>query len=103
METEAGMLMCGWLAGWLFSLLRGDPPVAIHCVAEKPPLDLPFRGVSRSLFPLPLHLFVPVRAGVLVPELRTAQENARLEIGSQRRVAETAARTRWAFWVYIYI
>ena len=28
--------------------------------------------------------FVPVLAGVLVPELRTARENARLEIGSQR-------------------
>ena len=28
--------------------------------------------------------FVPVLAGVLVPELRPAQENARLEIGSQR-------------------
>ena len=28
--------------------------------------------------------FVPVPAGVLVPELRPAQENARLEIGSQR-------------------
>ena len=27
---------------------------------------------------------VPSPAGVLVPELRTAQENARLEIGSQR-------------------
>ena len=27
---------------------------------------------------------VPVLAGVLVPELRTARENARLEIGSQR-------------------
>ena len=27
---------------------------------------------------------VPVPAGVLVPELRTARENARLEIGSQR-------------------
>ena len=27
---------------------------------------------------------VPVPAGVLVPELRTAQENTRLEIGSQR-------------------
>ena len=29
-------------------------------------------------------LLVPAPAGVLVPELRTAQENARLEIGSQR-------------------
>ena len=28
--------------------------------------------------------FVPVPAGVLVPERRTARENARLEIGSQR-------------------
>ena len=28
--------------------------------------------------------FVPVLAGVLVPELQTARENARLEIGSQR-------------------
>ena len=28
--------------------------------------------------------FVPVLAGVLVPERRTARENARLEIGSQR-------------------
>ena len=28
--------------------------------------------------------FVPVRPGVLVPELRPARENARLEIGSQR-------------------
>ena len=28
--------------------------------------------------------FVPVLAGVLVPQLRTARENARLEIGSQR-------------------
>ena len=28
--------------------------------------------------------FVPVLAGVLVPELRPAQENARLEIGSKR-------------------
>ena len=28
--------------------------------------------------------FVPALAGVLVPELRTARENARLEIGSQR-------------------
>ena len=27
---------------------------------------------------------VPAPAGVLVPELRTARENARLEIGSQR-------------------
>ena len=27
---------------------------------------------------------VPVRPGVLVPELRPARENARLEIGSQR-------------------
>ena len=27
---------------------------------------------------------VPVLAGVLVPELQTARENARLEIGSQR-------------------
>ena len=28
--------------------------------------------------------FVPVLAGVLVPEGRTARENTRLEIGSQR-------------------
>ena len=28
--------------------------------------------------------FVPAFAGVLVPELRTARENTRLEIGSQR-------------------
>ena len=28
--------------------------------------------------------FVPVLAGVLVPELRPARENARLDIGSQR-------------------
>ena len=28
--------------------------------------------------------FVPVLAGVLVPERRTARENTRLEIGSQR-------------------
>ena len=28
--------------------------------------------------------FVPVLAGVLVPELRPAQENARVEIGSRR-------------------
>ena len=33
-----------------------------------------------------------------MPELRTARENARLEIGSQG-VAET--RTRSAFWVYM--
>ena len=33
--------------------------------------------------PIPSPL-VPVLAGVLVPELRTARENARLEIGSQR-------------------
>ena len=33
--------------------------------------------------PIPSPL-VPVRPGVLVPERRTARENARLEIGSQR-------------------
>ena len=35
------------------------------------------------MFPIASPL-VPVLAGVLVPELRTARENARLEIGSQR-------------------
>ena len=33
--------------------------------------------------PIPTQL-VPAPAGVLVPELRTARENAHLEIGSQR-------------------
>ena len=46
-------------------------------------MDLPFGVVAKSLSPLPLHLS-PASAGVLVPELRTARENARLEIGSQR-------------------
>ena len=53
-------------------------------MAGKHPLDLPFGEVARSLSPLPLNQFVPVRPGVLVPELRPARENARLEIGSQR-------------------
>ena len=35
------------------------------------------------MFPIASPL-VPVLAGVQVPELRTARENARLEIGSQR-------------------
>jgi hypothetical protein len=35
------------------------------------------------VFPIASPL-VPALAGVLVPELRTARENARLEIGSQR-------------------
>ena len=35
------------------------------------------------MFPIASPL-VPAPAGVLVPELRTARENARLEIGSQR-------------------
>ena len=35
------------------------------------------------MFPIASPL-VPALAGVLVPELRTARENARLEIGSQR-------------------
>ena len=53
-------------------------------MAGKRPLDLPFGVVARLVCPLPLHLAVPAPAGVLVPELRTARENARLEIRSQR-------------------
>ena len=49
----------------------------------RPPLGLAFGEVSwvSVIVPPP---FVPVLAGILVPERRTAQENARLEIGSQR-------------------
>ena len=48
---------------------------------------LPFGGAARPLLTSSTPIsspFAPVLAGVLVPELRTAQENARLEIGSQR-------------------
>ena len=41
------------------------------------------RGGGWVVFPI-ASPFVPVRSGVLVPELRPARENARLEIQSQR-------------------
>ena len=52
-------------------------------MAGKHPLDLPFGVLAKFLFPIASPL-VPAPAGVLVPELRTARENARLETGSQR-------------------
>ena len=47
------------------------------------PVGPALRGGGWSWVPVAPPL-VPPPAGVLVPELRTARENARLEIGSQR-------------------
>ena len=48
-----------------------------------PMLGHALRGDCQVPTPIPSP-FVPVLAGALVRELRTARENARLEIGSQR-------------------
>ena len=47
------------------------------------PVGPALRDGGWVVFPIASPL-VPVLAGVLVPELRTARENARLESGSQR-------------------